>query len=73
MVENRSSEMSVGTLSPASAARTSAADAGRYNAVTGLPQGASDVQSIRAAQTADPRAKQTPQSCTQVGQGKFRA
>ena len=59
MVENRSSEMSVGMLSPASAAEVCGTDAGRYNAGTVLPQGAFDVQSIRAAQTADPRAKQT--------------
>ena len=31
MVENRSSEMSVGMLSPAIAAEVSAADAGQYN------------------------------------------
>ena len=31
MVENRSSEMSIGMLSPASAAEVRAADAGRYN------------------------------------------
>ena len=59
MVENRSSEMSVGMLSPASAAEVSGADAGRYNTGAVLPQGAFDVQSIRASQTADPRAKQT--------------
>ena len=59
MVENRSSELSVGMLSPSSAPHTSAADAGRHNAVAILPQGASHVQSIRAVQTADPRAKQT--------------
>ena len=59
MVENRSSELSVGMLSPWSASHTSAADEGRYNTGTVLPPGASDVQSIRAAQTADPRAKQT--------------
>ena len=59
MVENRSSELSVGMLSPSSAPHTSAADAGRHNAVAILPQGASHVQSIRAAQAADPRAKQT--------------
>ena len=35
------------------------ADEGRYNARAVLPQGAFDVQSIRASQTADPRAKQT--------------
>ena len=46
-------------LSPSSAPHTSAADEGRYNAGTVLPQGAFDVQSIRASQTADPRAKQT--------------
>ena len=59
MVENRSFDMSVGMLSPASAARTSAADAGRYNTRVVLPPGAFYVQSIRASQTADPRAKQT--------------
>ena len=59
MVENRPFDMSVEMLSPASAARTSAADAGRYNTRAVLPPGASDVQSIRATQTADPRAKQT--------------
>ena len=59
MVENRSFEMSVGMLSPCSAAESCGADAEGYNARTVLPQGASDVQSIRASQTADPRAKQT--------------
>ena len=59
IVENRSSEMSVGMLPPSSAAEVCGADEGRYNAGAVLPQGASDVQSIRAAQTADPRAKQT--------------
>ena len=59
MVENRPFDMSVEMLSPASAAEVRAADAGRYNAGTVLPPGASDVQSIRAAQTADLRAKQT--------------
>ncbi len=59
MVENRSSELSVGMLSPASAAEVCGADEGRYNAGTVLPPGAFDVQSIRASQTADPRAKQT--------------
>ena len=59
MVENRSFEMSVGMLSPASAGEACGADAGRHNAGAVLPQGASDVQSIRAAETADPRAKQT--------------
>ena len=59
MVENRSFELSVGMLSPSSAGEVCGADAGRYNAGAILPQGASDVQSIRAAQTADPRAKQT--------------
>ena len=59
MVENRSSDMSVGMLSPSSAGKACGADAGRHNAGAILPQGASDVQSIRAAQTADPRAKQT--------------
>ena len=43
----------------ASAAESCGADAEGYNAGTVLPQGASDVQSIRAAQTADSRAKQT--------------
>ena len=43
---------------PSSAAEVCGADAGRYNAGAVLPQGAFDVQSIRAAQTADPRAKQ---------------
>ena len=46
-------------LSPSSAGEVCGADEGRYNAGTVLPQGASDVQSIRASQTADPRAKQT--------------
>ena len=59
MVENRSSQMSFGVLSPASAAHTSADDAGPYNTGAVLPQGAFDVQTIRAAQTADSRAKQT--------------
>ena len=59
MVENRSFEMSVEMLSPSSAGEVCGVDAGRYNAGTVLPQGASDVQSIRASQTADPRAKQT--------------
>ena len=59
MVENRSFEMSVGMLSPSSAEEVCATDAGQYNAGAVLPQGASDVQSIRATQTADPRAKQT--------------
>ena len=59
MVESRSSEVSVGMLSPASAAEVCGADEGRYNAGAVLSQGASDVQSIRAAQTADPRTKQT--------------
>ena len=49
---------------PASAAEVRGADAGRYNAGAVLPQGASDVQSIRASQTADPRAKQTPSGPT---------
>ena len=62
MVENRSYEMSVGMLSPSSAGEACGADAGRHNAVAILPPGASDVQSIRAAQTADPRAKQTRSS-----------
>ena len=59
MVENRSFEMSVGMLSPSSATEVCGADAEGYNARTVLPQGASDVQSIRASQTADPRVKQT--------------
>ena len=59
MVENRSSELSVGMLSPSSAAEVCGADEGRYNAGAVLPQGAFYVQSIRASQTADPRAKQT--------------
>ena len=59
MVENRSSELSVEMLSPSSAAEVRAADEGRYNTGAVLPPGAFDVQSIRAAQTADPRAKQT--------------
>ena len=59
MVENRSYEKSVGMLSPSSAAEVCGADEGRYNARAVLPQGAFDVQSIRASQTADPRAKQT--------------
>ena len=59
MVENRSSEMSVGMLSPSSAAEVCEADEGQYNAGAVLPQGASDVQGIRTSQTADPRAKQT--------------
>ena len=59
MVENRSFELSVGMLSPSSAAEVCGADEGRYNAGTVLPPGAFDVQSIRASQTADPRAKQT--------------
>ena len=59
MVENRSFEMSVGMLSPSSAAEVCEADARRYNTGAVLPQGAFYVQSIRAAQTADPRSKQT--------------
>ena len=59
MVENRSFEMNVEMLSPSSAGEVCGADAGRYNARAVLPQGAFDVQSIRASQTADPRAKQT--------------
>ena len=59
MVENRSFEVSVEMLSPSSAAEVCEADARRYNAGTVLPQGAFDVQSIRATQTADPRSKQT--------------
>ena len=59
MVENRSSEMSVGMLSPSSAAEVCGADEGRYNTGAVLPQGAFDVQSIRASQTTDPWAKQT--------------
>ena len=62
MVENRSSEMSFEMLSPSSTAEVCGADEGRYNAGAVLPQGASDVQSIRAAKTADPRAKQTRSS-----------
>ena len=46
-------------LSPSAAAEVCGADAGRYNTRAVLPPGASDVQSIRATQTADPRAKQT--------------
>ena len=59
MVENRSFEMNVEMLSPSSAGEVCGADAGRYNAVAILPQGAFYVQSIRASQTADPRSKQT--------------
>ena len=59
MVENRSFEMSVEMLSPSSAGEVCGADEGRYNTGAVLPQGAFYVQSIRAAQTADPRAKQT--------------
>ena len=59
MVENRSFEMSVEMLSPSSAGEVCGADAGRYNTGAVLPQGASDVQSIRTSQTADPRSKQT--------------
>ena len=59
MVENRSAELSVGMLPPSSAAEVCGADEGRYNTGAVLPQGAFYVQSIRAAQTADPRAKQT--------------
>ena len=74
-LKTRSSRMSVGMLSPSSAAEVCGADDGRYNAVPVLPQGASDVQSIRAAQTTDPRAKQTRPlwPFTKVGQGKFTA
>ena len=50
----------LGCYPPRPAVGVCGADAGRYNAGAVLPQGASDVQSIRAAQTADPRAKQTP-------------
>ena len=53
MVENRSFEMGVGMLSPSSAAELTR----RGIMLAVLPQGAFDVQSIRAAQTADPRAK----------------
>ena len=51
--------MSVEMLSPSAATEVCGADEGRYNAGAVLPQGAFDVQSIRASQTADPRAKQT--------------
>ena len=51
--------MGAGMLSSSSAAEVCGADEGRYNTGAVLPQGASDVQSIRASQTADPRAKQT--------------
>ena len=67
MVENRSYEMSVGMLSPSSAAEVCGADEGRYNAVAVQSKGAFDVQSIRAAQTADPRAKQTHPSSSARG------
>ena len=61
-------------LSPSSAAEICGANEGRYNTLAVLPQGAFDVQSIRAAQTADPRAKQTrPRPRTKVGQGKSTA
>ena len=47
---------------------------GGYNAMAVLPQGASDVQSIRTTQTADPPGQADPlRSHTQVGQGKFKA
>ena len=59
MVENRPFDMSVEMLPPSSAGEVCGADAERYNTGAVLPPGASDVQSIRAAQTADPRAKQT--------------
>ena len=59
MVENWPFDMSVGMLSPASAAEVCGADAEGYNALAVLPPGAFDVQSIRTSQTADPRAKQT--------------
>ena len=59
MVENRPFDMSVEMLSPWSTGEVCGADAGRYNTGTVLPPGAFDVQSTRAAQTADPRAKQT--------------
>ena len=59
IVENRSFEMSVEMLSPSSAGEVCGTDAGRYNTAAVLSQGAFDVQSIRAAQTADPRSKQT--------------
>ena len=62
MVENRPSDMSVEMLPPSSAGEVCGADAERYNTGAVLPQGESDVQSIRAAQTADPRAKQTRSS-----------
>ena len=45
-------------------------DARRYNAGAVLPQGVSDVQSIRATQTADPRAKQTHPSRPARGSAK---
>ena len=75
MVENRSSEMSVAMLSSSSAAEIRGAHEGRYNTLAVLPQGAFDVQSIRASQTTDPRAKQTRPlwPYTKVGQGKFTA
>ena len=59
MVENRPFDMSVEMLSPWSTGEVCGADEGRYNTRVVLPPGAFDVQSIRAAQTADPRAKQT--------------
>ena len=59
MVENRPFDMSVEMLSPWSTGEVCGADAGRYNTGAVLPPGESDVQSIRASQTADPRAKQT--------------
>ena len=59
MVENWPSDNECWMLSPSAAAEVCGADAGQYNTGAVLPPGASDVQSIRAAQTADPRAKQT--------------
>ena len=59
IVENRSFEMSVEMLSLSSAGEVCGADEGRYNTGKVLPQGAFYVQSIRTAQTADPRSKQT--------------
>ena len=59
MVENWPSDNECWMLSPSAAAEVCGADAGQYNTGAVLPPGASYVQSIRAAQTADPRAKQT--------------
>ena len=71
MVENRSFEVSVGMLSPSSAAEVCEADARRYNTGAVLPQGAFYVQSIRAAQTADPPVQADPpfRPRAKVGQG----